>query len=413
MTVVVPNRQHVWVVSELYYPELTSTGYFLTGIAEGLALDYRVSVLCAQPSYGARGVMAPSRETIQGVEVRRCWSTTFDKNKLLFRIANLITISLSVFWAALFRFHRGDIVIAVTNPPLLPYLMVLACRVKGARFVLLVHDVYPEVFTKIGILKPESPAVRVLDRASRWLYNTADCIIVLGRDMQQHVVKKLTAIRNQVLIASNWGDIETIYPQPLGTNRLLKNLGLTDKFVVQYCGNIGRTHGIEDLIDSAELLLEQRQIHFVLIGWGAKKRWACEQQEIRKLENLTILNPLPSQDLCDGLNACNVALVSFSKGMAGISVPSRLYNILAAGKPLLAVCDIDSELATVVKEEGIGWVIPPGRPDLVVSALQEAKGDLSVLRSMGERARKAAETKYTSKHVLEVYKTLIESLRSE
>ena len=136
------NSQRIWIVSELYYPELTSTGYFLTGIAEGLASVYDVSVLCGQPSYWARGTSAPTREICNGVDVCRCWATTLDKNKVVFKIVNLVTISLSIFFSALFRFRGGDIVIAVTNPPLLPYLALLACRTRGGRFVLLVHDVY-------------------------------------------------------------------------------------------------------------------------------------------------------------------------------------------------------------------------------------------------------------------------------
>ena len=134
------NNQRVWIVSELYYPELTSTGYFLTGIAEGLAVDYDVSVLCGQPSYRARGTRAPTREICSGVYVRRCRATTLDKNKVALRIVNLVTISLSIFLSALFSLRRGDIVIAVTNPPLLPYVALLACRMRGGRFVLLVHD---------------------------------------------------------------------------------------------------------------------------------------------------------------------------------------------------------------------------------------------------------------------------------
>lgn len=406
------NNQRIWIVSELYYPELTSTGYFLTGIAEGLASAYDVSALCGQPSYWARGVRAPSHEKLNGVDVFRCRATTFDKNKLLFKIINLITISFSIFWKALFRFHRGDIVIAVTNPPLLPYLTALACRLRGANFVLLIHDVYPEIFTRLGILKPHSIPVQLLDRASRWLYNSAERIIVLGRDMRDLSAAKLSVRRNRVVIATNWGDTDAVYPQPLSENRLLSKLNLSERFVVQYCGNIGRTHGITDLLDASESLVPDPEFHFLLIGWGAMKPWAVQQKQARNLENLTILDPLPFEEFRDGLNACNIAIISFSSGMSGISVPSRMYNVLAAGKPLMAVCDNDSELAAVVREEGIGWVIAPGRPDLIVSALREAKAHPGCLRSMGERARKAAETKYTKAHVLEIYQSLIESLRS-
>jgi len=405
------NSQRIWVVSELYYPEVTST--FLTEISEGLAGVYDVSVLCGQPSYLVRGVRAPVREMRNGVDVKRCRATTLDKNRLVSKVVNLITISVSIFAAALCRFRRKDIIIVVTNPPLLPYLMALACRLKGARFVLLVYDVYPEIFTRLGIFSQESLVVRLMDLASRWLYNSASRIIVLGRDMRDLVGEKLKGRRNRVVIATNWGDTKAVFPQPLSENLLLDKLNLRGRFVAQYCGNIGRTHGIKDIAEAAELLASDDKFQFLLIGWGAKKRWAIEHKQARKLDNLTILDPLPQEEFCDGLNACNVAIISFSSGMAGISVPSRMYNVLAAGKPLLAVCDDNSELAAVVREEAIGWVISPGRPDLIVSALREAKANPERLRAMGERARQAAEKKYTLGYVLQVYKDTIEGLRSE
>ena len=407
------NRQRIWIASELYYPELTSTGYFLTGIAEGLAEYYDVFVLCGQPSYWARGIRAPAREMHNRVDVQRCWATTLDKNKLTCKIVNLITVSISIFVAALFRFSRGDVVIVVTNPPTLPYLIALASKLRGARFILRVEDVYPEVFTRLGILSPQSMPARLLGHASRRLYNSSVRIIVLGRDMRDLVSDKLNSRKDRVVIATNWGDTEAIVPQPLSDNMLLAKLNLRERFVAQYCGNIGRTHGIKDIVDAAELLSAEPEFHFLLIGWGAKKQWAIQQKQARKLENLTILDPLPSVEFCDGLNACSVAIISFSSGMAGISVPSRMYNVMAAGKPLLAVCDDDSELAAVVREEDIGWVIPPGRPDLIVSVLREAKASPDRLRSMGQRARNVAEMKYTAGHVLHAYQDLIQGLRSE
>jgi colanic acid biosynthesis glycosyl transferase WcaI len=407
------KSQRVWIVSELYYPELTSTGYFLTGIAEGLADVYDVHVLCGQPSYLARGIRAPVREVRKGVDVRRCRATTLDKNKLVFKLINLITISISIFSAALFSFRRGDIVIAVTNPPLLPYGMALACKLKGARYVLRIEDVYPEVLTRVGMLKADSLAARLMDRASRWLYNSCDRIIVLGRDMEKLAVAKLRKRQDRVSLVTNWGDTDTIVPLPPEQNLLLGKLNLRGCFVVQYCGNIGRTHGIKDIAEAAELLAAEADFQFLLIGWGARKKWAIEQKQSKNLENLTILDPIPAEQFCDGLNGCSVAIISFSSGMAGISVPSRMYNVMAAGKPILAVCDDDSELAAVVREDDIGWVIPPGRPDLIASAVRAAQASPDRLRAMGERARKAAEMKYTLGYVLDEYRELIEGLRAK
>jgi len=408
-----PCGQRVWVVSELYYPELTSTGYFLTGIAEGLAETYDVSVLCGQPSYWARGERAASRETRNGVDVQRCWATTLDKNKMLFKLINLITISLSIFLAALIRVRRNDVLIAVTNPPPLPYLAALACRIRGARFVVLVHDVYPEVLTRLGVLKPGSVFVKLLDRASRRLYEGADRIVVVGRDMRILVTEKLRSRKERVVIGTNWANTEGIVPQLRSESQLLEDLNLKSQFVVQLWGNMGRPHNVEDIVDAAQLLASDPSLHFVMIGWGTKRPWVVAEKQRRGLENITVLEPFPRKDSCKVQNGCDIAINALSSGLTGVSVPSRSYNAMAAGKPLLAICDSDSELAAMVGEEEIGWVVPPGRPDLIASALLEAKSNPDRLHAMGERARKAAETRYTGRYVLQVYKNIIEELRAE
>ena len=408
-----PPAQRIWGLSELYYPETTSTGYFVTGTAEGLAPWYEVNIICGQPGYSQRGVRAPAHELRNGVNVHRCWSTTLDKNRLACRIINLLTVSGALFVTALLHVRRGDIVISVTNPPLLPYLAAVVCKMRGARFVLLVHDVYPEVLTRLNILSADSFAARVLDRASRWLYREAERIVVLGRDMRDLVQSKLDHDPSRVVLIPNWGDTDSIHPMPFSENRLLKRMDLTGKFVVQYCGNIGRTHGIEDILATVEILSHHQSIHFLLIGWGAKMKWAVQRQVERDLRNLTILDPLSSEDLCEGLNACNLSIISLTGGMSGISVPSRMYNVLASGKPILAVCDADAELASVVREERVGWVIPPSRPDAIASCLLEAQASPGLLTEMGRRARLAAQSKYTKQKVVQQYKTVIEGLSSK
>ena len=178
------SRSKLWVVSELYYPEETSTGYILTRIAEGMADRFDVHALCGQPSYSARGLRAPATEVRNGVMIRRCRATTLNKDVLLLKLLNLATITLSMFWNALWRLRRDDMVIVVTNPPSLPFLVALACRLRRARLVLLIHDVYPEVLSAAGMLHPSSFASRLGGRLNRWLYRSAERVVVLGRDMQ-------------------------------------------------------------------------------------------------------------------------------------------------------------------------------------------------------------------------------------
>lgn len=400
----------VWIISELYYPEETSTGYFLTRISEGVAEHYPVKVLCGQPSYAERGVRAPAREVHHGVTIQRCPSTTLNKDVLLFRIANLVTISFSTFLEALRQVRRNDCLLAVTNPPLLPFLMMAACRLRGAEFLLLVHDVYPEVLMATGVVDPRGVVAHLLGWATRRLYGTAVRIIVLGRDMEKLVSSRMRAYSDAVVIIPNWADLNEILVAPRSQNRLLRELNLTTKFVVQYSGNMGRTHGLECLLEAAIRLNRHDDIHFLFIGSGAKKPWLERAALSKRVRNVTILPPGPRRDLASSLNACDVAIISFVPGMAGVSVPSRMYNIMAAGKPIIAVADDNSELALVVREESIGWVVPPDQPDKVAEAVLEARAHPELLKQMGRRARLAAEKKYSFEKAIDSYVHLVASL---
>jgi colanic acid biosynthesis glycosyl transferase WcaI len=400
----------VWIVSELYYPEETSTGYLLTKIAEGLAEHRRINVLCAQPTYSARGVRAPSQEERNGVTIYRCRATTFDKNKLLLRLINLVTISLSIFLQAVRKIGKQDCVVVVTNPPLLPFLVAFACSLRGAKCLLLVHDVYPEVLIASGISQPHSVFTRLIAWLNRRLYGNVERIIILGRDMERIVSKKFEKDSRRTVIITNWADLDQIFPSPRNQNSLLEELGLSKKFVIQYAGNMGRTHGLESLLESARRLSEIGDVHFLFIGSGAKKRWLEEAVANHEIRNITLLGNRPRSDQSNFLNACDVTVISFMPGMAGISVPSRMYNILAAGKPIIAVADSDSELALVVKEEGVGWIVPPDQPDKVVEAILDARAHPECVAEMGMRARAVAENKYSLSKVIESYTYLINSI---
>lgn len=400
----------LWVVSELYYPEETSTGYILTKIAEGLAVGRNVRVVCGQPTYSSRGVRAPARERRKGVEIERCWGTTWNKDILPLRLVNLLTISCSIFVRLLCDLRSGERVLVVTNPPLLPFVVALACRLRRARCLLLIHDVYPEVAVAAGLLRSESPVARLLNNCVRRLYASVENIIVLGRDMKSLAQAKLTDGQDRVVVIPNWADLELVRPEARSSNPLSNELGLLDRFVLQYAGNMGQSHNIEGVLECATLLASDPAFHFLVIGSGAKRRWLKRAVNDRCLNNITLLDHRPRSQSQDFLNACDVAIITMVAGMAGVSVPSRLYNVLATGKPIIAVADPNSELALVVSEEQIGWVVPPNNAEALANAVREAASDQPRLEQMGRRARRAAETKYSLERVIRAYADLLADL---
>jgi colanic acid biosynthesis glycosyl transferase WcaI len=402
--------KRICVISELYYPEETSTGYLLTRIAEGLAQHFPVHVLCSQPTYAVRGVRAPFREQHNGVHIQRCWATTLNKDNVLFRLINLVTISLSIFVSAVFQIDHRDCVLVVTNPPLLPFVVAIACWLRGAKCLLCIHDVYPEALTASGMVRPEAMLTRLLGWLTQRLYHSMEYIIVLGRDMQRLVTQKLGQAQAQIVLIPNWADLDEVAPDQRTHNALLSELGLCNKFVIQYAGNMGRTHDLESVLESACRLSDKPDIHFLFIGWGAKKHWLEETVQAEGLRNVTILANRPRADSANFLNACDVAIITFVPGMSGVSVPSRMYNIMAAGKPIIAVADSDSELALTVQEEGVGWIVPPAQPDRLVATILEAWASPDLRVKIGLRARQVVEDKYSLQYVIAAYRTLIHSL---
>lgn len=401
------TKNRLWVISELYYPEETSTGYYLTRIAEGLTDKFDVKVISGQPNYSARGTIAPKREEHKDVEIFRAAGTRLDKNVIIFRLINMLTLSTTVFWNAIRHFSAGDRVLVVTNPPTMPFVIALASLVRGASYTLLIHDNYPEILIAAKKMRKDSFGTRLLTYFNRWLYKYTAKIIVVGRDMQELVSRKTAGLDIPIVTIPNWAELESVSPEEKRSNSLLAELEITDKFVFLYAGNMGHPNDLESIVDCAGQLAGNTQIHFVFLGTGVKRQWLTDQVHSRSLVNVTVLEPRPRSEQQVFLNACDVAFVSLVDKMQGVSMPSRTYNILAAGKPMIALTEENSEVARIITEEQVGWNVRTGRPEELLTAINLAVDQRNEWKSMGERARRAAETKYSLKTALEKYRNAL------
>jgi len=398
-----PNFSTLWVVSELYYPEETSTGYYLTRIAEGLADTEIVKVICGQPNYSARDRTSPKFEVHKNVEIFRAASTRLDKNVIPFRLLNMFTLGLSIFFKAIRYFRRGDRILVVTNPPTLPFLIAVASLIRGASYTLLIHDNYPEILVAAGKLRKGSFGFRFMGFFNRWLFKYAAKIIVVGRDMIELVSQKTEGLDIPIAFISNWAETEDISPALREENPLLAEPSLQNKFVLLYAGNIGYPNDVESLIECAKILKDE-PIQFVFLGAGVKRKWLVKAVAEEHLDNVTILDPRPRSQQQIFLNACDVALVSLVGQMWGVSMPSRTYNILAAGKPILAITDAGSGVARIVEEEDIGWMSPPDDPAKLFEVIKLAYAERQDLDQMGKRARQAAIEKYSEQIAIDKYR---------
>jgi glycosyltransferase involved in cell wall biosynthesis len=391
----------IWIATQLYFPDESATGYFLTRIAEGLAKQGEVGVICGRPQPSCA-----ARDTVNNVNIFRVQGSSRAPSGLASRLANALMVSLNISLKVFAKANAGDSVLVVTNPPTLPYAVLLACMLKGARAVLLVHDLYPDVLVASGVLRAGAVS-RGWDRLNRWAHSKFNRIVVLGRDAKELLKHKSDKVSDRIAVVPHWSETDIVQPTDKAGNLLLKTLGLREKFVVQYAGNMGRTHGLESVLELARRFKSQPDIHFLFIGAGAKKNWLVNAVREGCLTNVTILPPRPADEKSDLLNACDVAIIAFVPGMAGISVPSRMYNILAAGKPILALADRKSELGQVIEEEKIGWVLDPEQPEEAARVLSDIMERPAMLLEMGRRARSAAEAKYCLEIAVQAYERVL------
>ncbi len=405
-----PNT--IWIVSELFAPDDAATAHLMTQIAEGLAVEsegnqYSISVICAQPTYTSRGQKALRRELVNGVHINRCWSTTFSKDRLMLRAVNVVTIMMTFFIKMLFRFRRGDRVLVVTNPPPLPFVATLAAKLRGARTYLLIHDIYPDVLVPIGFTQSGSLPYRVIDFATRRLYQSVTQIITIGRDMKKLVLQKNPNLKSKVSVITNWAD-EQMCPVPKEDNKF-QNQANDNELVIQYSGNMGRTHGL-NIIAKAATILEQKGvsgIRWMMCGWGSGKKNLKQICTEKNLQSVTILDPVPREDLAALISTADISIISFIPEMSGISVPSRMYNILSAGCPIIGITEPDSELAQTIFDDDLGWVSPPGKPELLADLVIQLYKYRAELADYRQRCRNAATTRYTKTNSIRAYYALL------
>jgi glycosyltransferase involved in cell wall biosynthesis len=319
----------------------------------------------------------------------------------------MLTLGFSTFFKAVTNFQKGDRVLVVTTPPSTPFITAFASLLRGADHILLIHDNYPEILIAAEKTKENSFLVKTLNFFNRWLYKYAAKIIVVGRDMKELVEKKTAGLDIPIVTIPNWAELETVNPAPRGQNALLKELGLEDKFVFLYAGNMGHPNDLESIVWCADDLRGEPELHFIFLGAGVKKSWLQKEIASRNLTNITVLDPRPRAEQKIFLNACDVALVSLVRKMWGVSMPSRTYNILAAGKPMLALTEERSELALVISDDNVGWTVPPGRPEDLCAAIRKIYISRSELTAMGARASKSALERYSLHTAVERYRNAL------
>jgi colanic acid biosynthesis glycosyl transferase WcaI len=406
-----PIMSRVVFVNRYFYPDESATAQLLTDLAFGLAArGMDVHIVCSRQLYDAPEAQLGALETVRGVVVHRLWTTRFGRRRLLGRAFDYASFHVTCAVALLGLLGATDVVVAQTDPPLISIAAALAARFKGAQLVNWLQDIFPEVASMLGA----NPLPAVLDRALRALRDaslrSAEMNVVLGSRMLEYLsTRRVPASKCRVI--ENWADGERVHPKLPGDSELRGRLGLADKFVIGYSGNLGRAHEFETLLGAAESLRSDDRIAFLFIGAGAKMDELKASVVRRHMTNFHFLPYQPRESLEDSLAAADVHWVTLIPSLEGLIVPSKFYGILAAGRPVVFIGDADGELSRIIRASHCGVVVANGNSKELFDAIKSLERDTDCRTNMGLAARELMCSRFAARRALDSWAQLLTEIR--
>lgn len=394
----------IWLISEIFFPDEVSTAYIMSSICEELSLNYEVSVICGPSNYLINKKWELNRDRITLYRVK---FPVLNKNKLVQRFISGVCISFLMSIIALIKIKKGERVLLVTNPPLIIPCIAIVKLFKRFNLSILVHDVFPENLWVSKGRKLRGWVFNSVKFLFDLAYRSADRLIVLGSDMLE-VIREKVGNNKPIEIITNWADIEEVYPLSTKPDILAeKYFNTTDvlnKIIILFAGNLGRMQGLERFL-KLFLQADNPDLALILLGNGTSK--VTLETILANNKSKGIVKIYPSKGRKEQvffLNSCHLGLITLKEEMFGLGVPSKSYNILAAGKPIFFVGDTTSEIGTMVKENNIGWSFNWTEEIAIIEFLQSLKPEISKqLIDMGERGRKLVCERFHKAIILDMF----------
>jgi colanic acid biosynthesis glycosyl transferase WcaI len=390
----------VFFVNRYFHPDQSATSRMLSDLAFRLAeRGVAVAVVSSRQLYENPRAALPAHEVVRGVDIYRVATATRGRSSLVGRALDYVSFHVAAGLELLRLLLPGDAVVAKTDPPLISVVVSLAARLRGAVLVNWLQDLFPEVASVLtpGLVPAwlERVLIAVRDRSLR----RAAMNVVLGEAMRQRVLRAGVPT-TRVRVVSNWADTDSVIPVATANSQARQRLGLEGRFVVGYSGNLGRAHEFETLIGAARLLRQDACFAFLITGGGAKADALQASVRAEALESFFFQHYQPAELLSDSLAAADVHLVSLLPALEGLIVPSKVYGILAAGRPALFVGDQGGDVARMLREHDCGVSFAPGDCEGLATELRLLAESRQRVDSMGVNARTLALARYTSEHAV-------------
>jgi glycosyltransferase involved in cell wall biosynthesis len=392
------------VLNQYYHPGVEATAHLLTELCESLSSAYSVTVITGK-LHGREE--EPDYEVRNAVEIVRVHSTSYDRAALHRRVANYFTYLARALRRGLLA-ERPDVVLCMTDPPLIGNVAYLVARRYRSPLVIVSQDVFPEIAVSLGRLR-NPVLVAVLRRLIGFYLRHADRVVAIGPVMRERLVAK-GARPDRVEVIPNWVDTSAVVPMPR-ENPWAREHDLVDRFVVMHSGNVGHAQNLDTLVEAAAELDDLVRLRVLVVGTGARFSHVTDLARRLADDRVQFLPYQPRSRLSESLSSADVHFLGLSPGLSGYIVPSRLYGILAVGRAVVAAVESDSEPGMLIQEVGCGIVVPPDRPDLVARTIRELAAGEHDLAAMGRRGREYVEANGSRERAVARYRDMLDGVR--
>lgn len=403
------EQTKVVFVNRFFFPDESATSQMLSDVAFALAKQgFDVHVVTSRLDYSDPLVRRPASEEIHGVTVHRVWTSRLGGSSLLGRAIDYLTFYLNAAAALVRTLSYGDVLVAKTDPPLISVVGALACRVRQARLVTWLQDLYPEVARAAGVRFASGWLWQAASMARNWSLRVACANVAIGDSMRSYLTQ-LGRPAQHLTVIHNWADGESIQPMEAGSSPLRREWGLDGRFIVEYSGNLGRVHDYQTLLDVATELRVDERVVFLFAGQGHGFRRLREEAAQRGLSNVMFRPPQPRERLGQLLTLGDVHLVTLAPGMGPFVLPSKLYGVLAAGRPVLFVGGADSEIPAILDALQCGSAVESGDVHGLAQAIRALAADAGLRRRLGANARHAFEQHFSKRAALDAWRRVIQA----
>jgi glycosyltransferase involved in cell wall biosynthesis len=372
----------------LYFPPDTSaTAKMARSVVDALSIAHNVTVLCGRPSYdpAERRAWRPYQTEIAGrARILRAGSTDFPRFDMKKRVVNYLSYVALAIPRALFV--RCDAVVAMTDPPFQGIIGAIVARLKRKPYLYNIRDMYPDMAVGGSIVEPGKLA-RLWEKLHRWALRRATRVIVLGEDMRARIISKGVEPARVLIVRDGAEILPPNTPLPTPDPEVVRAIRGSFSFVLVHAGNLGFYGAWNTLVTAARNLVNEG-VGLVFVGDGAQRPQI--EAAAAGSGNIRFLEFFPASKIPSVLAAADAHVITVKRGLEGVVVPSKMYGILAAGKPIVAVAPRETDVASLGVQRGFAVAADPDRPAEVVNAVRAVASDPNRLQAMGAAARAAA-----------------------